>query len=209
MRTKNVGINIRVAEKEKRDLERKAKKSGLSLSAYLDSYEGIEKEADGIYYYVIDSKNITESIESVMTSVDEIASMDPFKDSKTVFISSSRRLGYVDGGCFKVYLDKFGGDLLVSADEKEEKTSLDPGYGERRFTQSKYAIRNDAYRYFVDMGWIYVDSLKHTFYSIMGVSGDFVLHMWEFEGKNGNIEYSTDELYDLLYSFYDETYNNG
>ena len=57
------------------------------------------------------------------------------------------------------------------------------------------------------MGWIYVDSLKHTFYSIMGVSGDFVLHMWEFEGKNGNIEYSTDELYDLLYSFYDETYN--
>ena len=174
---------------------------------FLDSYEGIEKESDGIYYYVIDSKNITESIESVMTSVDEIANVDPFKDSRTAFISSSRRLGYVDGGCFKVYLDKFGGDLLVSADEKEEKTSLDPGYGERRFTQSKYAIRNDAYRYFVDMGWIYEDSLKHTFYSIMGVSGEFVLHMWEFEGENGNIEYSTDELYDLLYSFYDETYN--
>lgn len=31
MRTKNVGINIRVDEKEKRDLERKAKKSGLSF----------------------------------------------------------------------------------------------------------------------------------------------------------------------------------
>ena len=61
--------------------------------AFLDSYEGIEKEADGIYYYVIDSKNITESIESVMTSVEEIASMDPFKDSRTAFISSSRRLG--------------------------------------------------------------------------------------------------------------------
>lgn len=43
MRTKNVGINIRVNEKEKRDLERKAKKSGLSLSAYLRKV-GLEKE---------------------------------------------------------------------------------------------------------------------------------------------------------------------
>lgn len=43
MRTKNVGINIRVDEKEKRDLERKAKKSGLSLSAYLRKF-GLEKE---------------------------------------------------------------------------------------------------------------------------------------------------------------------
>ena len=43
MRTKNVGINIRVDEKEKRDLERKAKKSGLSLSAYLRKV-GLEKE---------------------------------------------------------------------------------------------------------------------------------------------------------------------
>ena len=34
--------------------------------AFLDSYEGIEKEADGIYYYVIDSKNITESVEAVL-----------------------------------------------------------------------------------------------------------------------------------------------
>ena len=43
MRTKNVGINNRVDEKEKRDLERKAKKSGLSLSAYLRKV-GLEKE---------------------------------------------------------------------------------------------------------------------------------------------------------------------
>lgn len=43
MRTKNAGINIRVDEKEKRDLERKAKKSGLSLSAYLRKV-GLEKE---------------------------------------------------------------------------------------------------------------------------------------------------------------------
>lgn len=43
MRTKNVGINLRVDEKEKRNLERKAKKSGLSLSAYLRKV-GLEKE---------------------------------------------------------------------------------------------------------------------------------------------------------------------
>ena len=43
MRTKNIGINIKVDEKEKRNLERKAKKSGLSLSAYLRKV-GLEKE---------------------------------------------------------------------------------------------------------------------------------------------------------------------
>ena len=56
MRTKNVGINIRVDEKEKRDLERKAKKSGLSLSAYLRKV-GLEKEIYPIpekEFYTID-----------------------------------------------------------------------------------------------------------------------------------------------------------
>ena len=43
MRTKNVEICIRVNEKEKKDLERKAKKSGLSLSSYLRKV-GLEKE---------------------------------------------------------------------------------------------------------------------------------------------------------------------
>lgn len=56
MRTKNVGINIRVDEKEKRDLERKAKKSGLSLSAYLRKV-GLEKEI-----YPIQIKNFIKFI---------------------------------------------------------------------------------------------------------------------------------------------------
>ena len=43
MRTKNVEICIRVNEKEKKDLERKARKSGLSLASYLRKV-GLEKE---------------------------------------------------------------------------------------------------------------------------------------------------------------------
>lgn len=43
MRTKNVEICIRVDENEKKNLERKAKKGGLSLSAYLRKV-GLEKE---------------------------------------------------------------------------------------------------------------------------------------------------------------------
>ena len=34
MRSRSVGINVRVNEKEKKKLQRNAKKSGLSLSAY-------------------------------------------------------------------------------------------------------------------------------------------------------------------------------
>ena len=47
MRTKNIEICIRVDEKEKKNLERKAKKSGLNLSAYLRKV-GLEKEIYGI-----------------------------------------------------------------------------------------------------------------------------------------------------------------
>ena len=64
MRTKNVGINIRVDEKEKRDLERKAKKSGLSLSAYLRKvglqqkiYEIPDEELRKIYAGIVELKN--------------------------------------------------------------------------------------------------------------------------------------------------------
>ena len=35
MRNRSVGINVRVNEKEKKKLQRNAKKSGLTLSAYL------------------------------------------------------------------------------------------------------------------------------------------------------------------------------
>lgn len=64
MRTKNVGINIRVDEKEKRNLERKAKKSGLSLSAYLrkvglekEIYPIPDKEFYKVYIYICKVKN--------------------------------------------------------------------------------------------------------------------------------------------------------
>ena len=35
MRNRSIGINVRVNEKEKKKLQRNAKKSGLTLSAYL------------------------------------------------------------------------------------------------------------------------------------------------------------------------------
>lgn len=43
MRNKNIEICIRVDEKEKKNLERKARKSGLNLSAYLRKV-GLDKE---------------------------------------------------------------------------------------------------------------------------------------------------------------------
>lgn len=69
MRTKNVGINIRVDEKEKRKLERNAKKSGLSLSAYLRktglNHEIIEipdQKYYEIYNKIIELKNEIEEL---------------------------------------------------------------------------------------------------------------------------------------------------
>ena len=47
MRTRTVGINIRVTESEKRKMENAAKKCGLSLSAYLRKL-GLGKEVKAI-----------------------------------------------------------------------------------------------------------------------------------------------------------------
>ena len=83
MRTKNVGINIRVDEKEKRDLERKAKKSGLSLSAYLrkvglekEIYPIPEKEFYTIYLQISNLRNKIYGlkIETIITYLEKIRS---------------------------------------------------------------------------------------------------------------------------------------
>ena len=83
MKTKNVGINIRVDEKEKRDLERKAKKSGLSLSAYLrkvglekEIYPIPEKEFYTIYMQISNLRNKIYGlkIETIITCLEKIKS---------------------------------------------------------------------------------------------------------------------------------------
>lgn len=76
MRTKNIGINIRVDEKEKRNLERKAKKSGLSLSAYLRKV-GLEQEI-----YPIPDKEFYKvyiDICKVKNAIDETLSIEKIK----------------------------------------------------------------------------------------------------------------------------------
>lgn len=73
MRKKNIEICIRVNEKEKKDLERKAKKSGLSLSSYLRKV-GLEKEIYSVpdkEFYIIYSQisNLKNKIYGLSTEI--------------------------------------------------------------------------------------------------------------------------------------------
>ena len=64
MRNRNVGINVRVNEKEKKILKRNAKKSGLTLSAYLRKtglgqkiYEIPDEKFYKVYTAIVELKN--------------------------------------------------------------------------------------------------------------------------------------------------------
>lgn len=64
MRSRSVGINVRVNEKEKKKLQRNAKKSGLTLSAYLRKtglgqkiYEIPDENFYKVYTGIVELKN--------------------------------------------------------------------------------------------------------------------------------------------------------
>ena len=64
MRNRNIGINVRVNEKEKKKLKMNAKKSGLTLSAYLRKtglgqkiYEIPDENFYKVYTDIVDLKN--------------------------------------------------------------------------------------------------------------------------------------------------------
>lgn len=64
MRNRSIGINVRVSEKEKKKLQRNAKKSGLTLSAYLRKtglgqkiYEIPDENFYKVYTGIVELKN--------------------------------------------------------------------------------------------------------------------------------------------------------
>lgn len=64
MRNRSIGINVRVSEKEKKKLQRNAKKSGLTLSAYLrktglgqEIYEIPDENFYKVYTGIVELKN--------------------------------------------------------------------------------------------------------------------------------------------------------
>lgn len=64
MRNRSIGINVRVNEKEKKKLQRNAKKSGLTLSAYLRKtgleqkiYEIPDENFYKVYTGIVELKN--------------------------------------------------------------------------------------------------------------------------------------------------------
>ena len=97
MRTRNMGINVRVDKKEKRNLERKAKKSGLSLSAYLRKV-GLEKEI----YSIPDKEfyKIYIDICKVKNTIDETISVEKIKQCLEI---RSKEL-------LEIYYSKMGDD---------------------------------------------------------------------------------------------------
>lgn len=81
---------------------------------YLSSYEGINyDESKDEYYFILDTKNYSESMDAIVGAIDEINEHNPmsFEQSKK-YSSLGGKLGYIEKG-FSVYADKYRGEPII------------------------------------------------------------------------------------------------
>lgn len=97
MRNRSVGINVRVNEKEKKKLQRNAKKSGLTLSAYL------RKTGLGQKIYEIPDENFYKVYTGIVELKNEISTMNDEEEIK-------EKLTKIQSDFLDIYNHKDNGD---------------------------------------------------------------------------------------------------
>ena len=97
MRNRSVGINVRVNEKEKKKLQRNAKKSGLTLSAYL------RKTGLGQKIYEIPDENFYKVYTGIVELKNEISTMNDEEEIK-------EKLTKIQSDFLDIYNHKKDGD---------------------------------------------------------------------------------------------------
>lgn len=97
MRNRSIGINVRVNEKEKKKLQRNAKKSGLSLSAYL------RKTGLGQKIYEIPDENFYKVYTGIVELKNEISTMNDEEEIK-------EKLTKIQSDFLDIYNHKDNGD---------------------------------------------------------------------------------------------------
>ncbi len=92
------------------DIREEVSEALADMEAYKASYENIQVDEDGNYYFVADSTAITRSIEEIASYVEDIKAYNPIgEDEYQNYNGSARIMGKI-AGSYKVYLDEYGGE---------------------------------------------------------------------------------------------------
>lgn len=163
----------------------------------IDKDELLKKDADGNYYYVLDTKNVSESFGEIRTKIDEINTKYPLdRDEVSKYVSSLNDLGNVFGS-YSIYYDEYGADKLASHWDEAETTFLFGIEGRviyNQFYMNHFQDREsdvDALEVYSDLSFGYNNDLT----SCINIS------------YLNNKAYTKDEYYKAIYDVYINVYD--
>lgn len=153
-----------------------------------DVYGGINKADDGTFYYVVDSENVSDSLDRIMKSADELSSRFPYEFDEIMHWNDSFKKSEIIGGSIQIYIDKYGNEPLL------EKNT-------RGFTCSGLELYNCVYSYFVPTEAIDDELLKIKYWSMYTIDG-LPEVMLSFSVKNEGETLTADEIKKSLFKDY-------
>lgn len=158
---------------------------------FLASDNDILRGADGEYYFLLDSKNLSDSLDEVTPMIDKIVAAYPFPMEMLMHWNASFKYLDIPGDVYQVYFDEYGNDPLFN------------GYS-YNFSYESYLLYNDAYSHFVPTG-SFDDEGARAFYYNSKYSDGRAKVFGGFDTvytEDGTL--SEKEGCDILYELYDQ-----
>ena len=170
---------------------------------YIDSSDIFEKDSEGNYYVVVDTKNTTASLDEIISELKLIQTKDPisFEESRH-YIGSSRIMGYVDGS-FRLYADNYGNDFVDDITGGPDVFDIEFCYGTHYIYTGVYDDLLDLSEYLNRD-----DDVKISFSYNIYENGNELVHIAVAEDiDDDTYEYSEEDVTRALYDCYHELLN--
>lgn len=175
-------------------IREQAQKDNESFSKYLEGHEELKRDEDGVYYFIVDSKHVSDSIEEISKKVNEVGQCCSYTEEDVMnWADSINEMGNVFP-IYQIYVDKYGGD---------------PVFGNIKglsFAYSSRVVFNSVYRYFVPQGDITGadNQISMQYYCSIGNDGQNRIYLSFGGKKTDNDAVTREEIEAELYGFYDE-----
>lgn len=168
---------------------KKADSEIAEFNNFMASNDDIQRGPEGDFYFLLDSKNLSDSLDQVLPMIDKIISAYPFtSDEVTGWYGSFEYLD-VPGESYQIYFDEYGNDPLF-------------GFDSFNFSLSSDIVLNSAYCHFVPTG-TFKEDIADTYYYFSIYNGE-TRSFGGFDrinSEDGTI--TEEEICDILYQIYD------
>ena len=89
--------------------------------AYIDTLDVMNKDSEGDYYVIIDSNNVTESLNELIKELRTVKEYNPISaDEANHYMGSVKYMGYIDGS-YKIYADSYGIDFVDNSTGEQKE----------------------------------------------------------------------------------------